>query len=248
MTESPSWLGTRRVRLESCESTNDEAHRLAVHGAEHGTVVIARTQSAGRGRQGRAWYSPPGQCVYLSCIVRPSLPPANVPLITLAAGVAVCDAVNFYGAGASLQWPNDVFVGHKKIAGALTEMHSKGHQVDHVVLGIGVNVTVTVFPPELSDIATSLVLCANTEAGVVDVAERLLHELEPRLDALLSRDTESIRSQWLERAGLPRQVMTERGPGTAVDLTDSGALVVVDPAGARYEIVSGNVSCQWEQR
>jgi len=263
-----TWLGVQRVHFSSCRSTNEEAARLAGEGAGHGTVVIADAQTAGRGRLGRRWYSPPRENLYVSCIVRPNLPPPKVPFITLAAGVAVCDAVNFYGAGASLEWPNDVLVGRKKIAGVLTEMFSQGQKVDHVVLGIGVNVHTTEFPPELSDIATSLAIATGTggpprasrarppslvgetpeppDIDLGELADRLIAELEPRLDLVLAQTLDPLRAAWLERAGLPRRATAGDVSGLATELADSGALVVVDDAGDRHEIVSGDVCYEWD--
>jgi BirA family biotin operon repressor/biotin-[acetyl-CoA-carboxylase] ligase len=103
------WLGCLRIDLEECGSTNDEAARIARAGARHGTIVIARAQRAGRGRDGRVWASPPGG-LYLSAVVRPPLPLVDVPPMTLAIGVGLCDAVRATGAPAVLKWPNDVLV------------------------------------------------------------------------------------------------------------------------------------------
>jgi biotin-(acetyl-CoA carboxylase) ligase len=132
------WLGIHRVELDACGSTNDEAARLARAGAVHGTVVIARAQSAGRGREGRAWASPVGG-LYLSAVVRPPLPLAEVPFMTLAIGVALCDAVRAYAPAAALKWPNDVLVGSRKLAGVLVESQSRGNRLDAVIVGVGIN-------------------------------------------------------------------------------------------------------------
>ena len=120
------WLGCRQIELEECGSTNDEADALARAGAPHGTVVIARAQRAGRGRDGRVWASPRDAGLYLSAVIRPPLAPAAVPPVTLAIGVGVCDAARALGAPALLKWPNDVLVHGKKLAGVLVEAHSQG--------------------------------------------------------------------------------------------------------------------------
>ncbi|MCW5804223.1 MAG: biotin--[acetyl-CoA-carboxylase] ligase [Deltaproteobacteria bacterium] len=133
------WLGAQRIDLEVTGSTNDEAARLARAGASHGTIVVAERQTAGRGREGRAWSSPPGMGLYLSAVLRPPLPLALVPPITLAIGVAVCDAAIAFGAPATLKWPNDTLVGERKLAGVLVEAQSQGGRLDAVIAGIGVN-------------------------------------------------------------------------------------------------------------
>jgi BirA family biotin operon repressor/biotin-[acetyl-CoA-carboxylase] ligase len=136
---TPRWFGTRRIDLEACASTNDEAARLARAGASHGTIVIAQQQSAGRGREGRAWASPPGAGLYLSAIVRPPLPLALVPPMTLAIGIGVCDAARAWAPEAVLKWPNDVLVGSRKLAGVLVESQSQGSRLEAAIVGIGVN-------------------------------------------------------------------------------------------------------------
>src|SRR5213075_12146 len=143
------WLGCQRIDLDACASTNDEAGRLARAGARHGTVVIAERQTSGRGRDGRTWESPPGG-LYLSAVLRPPLPLADVPPMTLAIGIGVCDAARaFLGERASscvLKWPNDVLVtamegdpvtpsrgGARKLAGVLVEAQSQGNRLDAIV-------------------------------------------------------------------------------------------------------------------
>lgn len=155
-----TWLGSQRIDLESCSSTNDEAARLARAGASHGTVVIAECQTAGRGRDGRIWRSPPGG-LYLSAVVRPPLALAMVPPMTLAIGIGTCDAVRACGVGGVLKWPNDILVDGdqhvlsarprdadhnppslewRKLAGVLVEAQSQGGRLDAVIVGIGINV------------------------------------------------------------------------------------------------------------
>ena len=158
------WLGRHRIELSECDSTNDEAARLARGGADHGTVVIARSQRAGRGRAGRVWASPPGLGLYLSAVVRPPLPLALVPPMTLAIGVGVCEAAREAGADARLKWPNDVLARGRKLAGVLVEAQSQGGRLEVVVVGIGVNLGGEL-PPELAARATTLAAEAEARAG-----------------------------------------------------------------------------------
>lgn len=139
-----TWMGRQRFTLPTCASTSDEAARLARAGAQHGTIVVADEQTTGRGRLGRAWASPPGN-LYMSAVLRLPLPPGDVPAVTLAIGVAVCDAARKYGARVGLKWPNDVVVADadtgrlRKLAGILVESQCQGGRVDAVIAGIGVN-------------------------------------------------------------------------------------------------------------
>ena len=245
------WLGRERIDLEVCDSTNDEAARLAEAGAAHGTIVVARAQRAGRGRQARAWYSPAGENLYLSCVLRPSLEPARVPAITLAAGVAVARAVNSTGVSASLKWPNDVLVGGRKLAGILTEMSTRDDRIQHVILGIGVNIASREFPADLADSATSLALCGASldgPEGSQEFVTRLLHQLEDWLDRFFAGGVAAIAAPWLDLAGLAG----ERAPGRArarasgveglvSGIDDHGYLILEDDQGRSHIVVAGDV-------
>jgi BirA family transcriptional regulator, biotin operon repressor / biotin---[acetyl-CoA-carboxylase] ligase len=239
-----TWLGLRRVDLERCGSTNDEADRLARAGAAHGTVVTALAQDAGRGRRGRAWHSPPGENLYLSCVLRPALGPSRVPPLTLAAGLAVCEAVNAAGARASLKWPNDVLIGRKKVAGILTEMSSHAGVVDHVICGLGVNLATRAFPPELADRATSILLETGAAPAREPFIAALLTELESWLDRFFAGGVAAVREPWLARcAELELRVEVQGRPvtGRARELDPDGALVLEDGSGHRHRVVAGEV-------
>src|SRR5262249_51148011 len=140
---APRLTGTwRRIDWHaSLDSTQRRATELARDGAEEGTTVIAETQTAGRGRLGRRWHSPPGLNVYASVILRPALPPSEVPQVALVAGLATARAVAAAtGLDARVKWPNDVLLDGRKVAGILTEMEAELERVRFVIVGIGVNV------------------------------------------------------------------------------------------------------------
>ncbi len=260
-------LPSHRVWRQSCGSTNDEAARLASAGAPDGTVVVAREQTAGRGRQGRAWHSPAGENLYLSCVLRPQLPPIRLVGLTLAAGIAVCDAINFFGVRASLKWPNDVLASRKKLAGILTEMSSRGQVVEHVIVGVGVDANTLEFPAELADTATSMrieraattaaargattaaVRGATTSATApgapIDLGEleaRVLFELGTWLPRFFSGGMPGIRREWERRAQLGTRVRAGAIEGVSIGLDDSGALRVADDAGVEHALSAGDVS------
>lgn len=141
----------RLLIRESVKSTNDEVRVLAQAGAPDGLVLLAERQTAGRGRRGAVWFSPAGDSLAFSILVRPDEPKVLWPRLALAAGLAVTEAVESFGLQAGIKWPNDIWIGQRKVAGILVEAGS-----DFAVIGIGLNVNTNEFPPEVSKIATSL--------------------------------------------------------------------------------------------
>jgi BirA family biotin operon repressor/biotin-[acetyl-CoA-carboxylase] ligase len=201
-------------RLAETTSTNDEAKRGARSGAEHGTVWVADAQTAGRGRQGRVWQSAPGENLLCSVLMRLEGPPANLPLVGLAAGLAVCDAID----RAKVKWPNDVLVGGKKIAGILGETADGA-----LVMGIGINVLS--HPPNVN--ATSL----KAEGQSVDkdaLLERVVSSLLRDAPLVAARGIAPIHARLGEADALRgRHVRTDEGiEGIAEGIDEEGRLIV----------------------
>lgn len=232
------------------DSTNEEAHRLADAGAEHGTAVLAEAQSKGRGRRGRSWVTPPGKAVALSLILRPELPPARAPEIPLLAAVAVCEIVHELGApAAAIKWPNDIECRGRKLAGLLSELRTQGERVTHVVLGIGLNVNLEAddLPDELRPLATSL----RIERGGEPVARslvvaRLLARLEWWLSLHEAEGFAPVHARFRELSStLGRRVRAElpggQVQGEAIDLAEDGALLVRTDEGAVERVIAGDV-------
>lgn len=244
MTDSGHWLGCHLVELDECGSTNDEAARLARAGARHGTVVIAAAQRAGRGRDGRVWASPPGLGLYLSAVLRPPLPLALVPPMTLAIGVGVCEAAREAGADARLKWPNDVLVDGKKLAGVLVEAQSQGSRLESVVVGIGVNVGGEL-PPELAARATTLAAAAGRPLDRMRFARALLGHVERWIDRYIASGLPAVIAAWHERMapGLAARATVDGAPleGEIAGLDGEGALLLRDGAGRVHRIRSGDV-------
>jgi BirA family biotin operon repressor/biotin-[acetyl-CoA-carboxylase] ligase len=247
---STRWLGHTFELLEETASTSDVAMQMGRAGAPHGLVVLADTQSKGRGRLGHTWHSPPGDNLYLSVLLRLDLPPPRVPPITLAAGVAVADTVNALGVKASLKWPNDVMGlaedgSMKKVSGILTEMSTRGSRAECVVLGVGLNVNTPAFPPELP-LAGSLRSLGGRAHDRAEVAERLLLALEAVIDRFAAGELPVLVAEWKARSQMLGQrvrVRSEAGheDGVAVDLDDDGALILVRDDGQRRRIVAGEL-------
>ncbi|HEY3162542.1 MAG TPA: biotin--[acetyl-CoA-carboxylase] ligase [Vicinamibacterales bacterium] len=215
---------------EEVGSTNDVAIAAADGGSAEGVVVAADAQSSGRGRLGRSWASPPGAGVYVSAILRP--PPHVLPLITIAAGVAVADGIEAAtGLSPGVKWPNDVYVGSRKLAGILAEAGSSGAG-EHVIVGFGVNLRPAAYPPDVAARATSIEgeLGRAVDRGLV-LAE-CLAALAVRYGMLQRGASDAVIAAWRERAarhmGRPVEWDSERGArrGVAHDIDAHGALLV----------------------
>lgn len=150
-------VGQNLVFLDVTDSTNNEARRRAEEGACDGTLVVALEQSAGKGRRGRTWFSISGTGIWMSLLLRPEIPPECASMLTLVAALAVEAAIRrVTGLEGQIKWPNDVILDKKKVCGILTEMSTEMEHIHYVVVGIGINVSITEFPEELQDKATSL--------------------------------------------------------------------------------------------
>jgi BirA family biotin operon repressor/biotin-[acetyl-CoA-carboxylase] ligase len=229
------WLARRIDFHASVDSTNLLAEALARGDSPDGTLVIADHQSAGRGRQGRSFFSPAGCGLYFSVLLRPQMPADRLQHHVFAAAVAVAETAApllSERAALAIKWPNDVLVGGRKLAGINLPVLLEGERVIAAILGIGVNVNTRreQFPAELRAIATSLRAEAGAEIDRAAFAERLLETLEHRIDRLRAGDVESVLAAWRARlAGIGQRVRID-GPG--VPKPREGIARGVDPAGA----------------
>lgn len=229
------------IRFPVVTSTQAVAFELAARGAADRTVVVAETQTAGRGRRGRSWYDAPGGSLLASIVVRPRLDSRDLPKLSLAMAVAVDEALRTVTALAPrLKWPNDVLAGGRKIAGVLLE--SRITETPLVVVGVGINLGQRSFPGPLAGTATSVLL----ETGRVVTTDSMLQALVAAFGAWRTRlETEGfapVRERWLKVAEtIGRMVDAEGGPAVAVDLDADGALVLRDHAGLR-RVVAGEVT------
>lgn len=242
-------LGSRIEYVESIDSTNTEARRLAAEGAAEGSVVIAETQTKGRGRLGRTWVSPPRRNLYLSIVLRPPIAVAQAAQLTLVAGVAVAETASEWAPHAAIKWPNDVVIDGRKVAGILTEMDADDDRVRFVILGIGVNLNAAPedFPEELRDKATALCAAAGRPIDRTAFVDRLLSRLEDRYALFLGQGFAAIRPLWEARSCLSgRSVQIDgagqRYAGIVSGITDDGALLLRDAAGRDIRVVAGDVT------
>jgi BirA family transcriptional regulator, biotin operon repressor / biotin---[acetyl-CoA-carboxylase] ligase len=254
---------------ETAGSTNDLAAGLAQQGAPEGTVVIAAAQTQGRGRRGATWDSPPEAGLYLSVVLRPDEWPVSAyddgqagALITIMAGVAVVDALRDAGVlAAELKWPNDVVVPtpggarpFRKLAGILAEASSSGSGLQHVVLGIGVNISPAGRDGSLGRIAVSMTEAAPGQTpSAEETLVLVLRSLSRERTRLASGDAAAIMDDWRRRAptSLGWPVSWEDAGRRRVGMTasiDAGGALLVDTAEGRARIVSGTVSTDTEAR
>lgn len=219
-------LGHPRVHHRLTDSTNARARELALAGAPDGTVVTASEQSAGRGRQGRAWSAPPGKALLLSAIVRGlGRGDALLPLAVPVAVASACD--EFAGASCGIKWPNDIWIGGRKLSGILLEGRP---QEGWAVVGIGVNVGTTreEFPDELRETATSLAIESGVDPGVDVVLEVVLRSL----DLWLRQPAGAVVGAWRERDVLRGQIVRwNGGEGRANGIDKEGGLIVQTDSG-----------------
>ena len=244
-------LGKEVLYLDSLDSTNRRAREEALRGAPEGLVVIADSQSQGRGRMARSWSSPAGVNLYLSILLRPPLPPDRAPQLTLLAGVSCARAIRrITGLEARLKWPNDIFICGKKAAGILAEMEGEISRLHCVILGIGINVNWEAqnIPAELRETATSLRAEAGREIDRDTLADETLEDLER--DYALFREegfSEKNREEWnrLSLVNGKRVTLTfldHKISGKIKELDRDGALLFVDQEGNTRRIMAGDVS------
>lgn len=238
------------LTFDSLDSTNLEALKEARLGADEGLCIVAKEQTAGRGRQGRVWYSERGSGLYFTILLRPHLDTRFLPLITLMAGVAVCDTLREFGLSPDIKWVNDLLIDEKKICGILAETTDTPLGVA-VALGIGINIRRTNFPPELADTVTSIEDAAGSGSSVPS-PEQLTHVLINYLrhfyDVLASPDgPETIRNEWRTRSSFHRGKSVrvaldgETFTGVTDGIEENGALRVALADGSVKIVQAGDV-------
>lgn len=232
------------------DSTNTRAKELARANAFHGTVLIADTQTGGRGRCGRSFHSPAGSGIYLSVILRPDCKPGELMHLTCAAAVAACDAVEkAAGIRPGIKWTNDLVCGKKKLAGILTELGlTPDGRVDYAIIGIGINCCQAedAFPEDIHGIAGSLASVTGHSIDRAAVAARLIEALETMSRELLTGKAEILNQYRADCVTLGQQISLVRGDevryGKALDLDCEGALIVRFDGGEVETVNSGEVS------
>lgn len=242
-------IGQKIITFDQLGSTNQEAKKVALEGMEEGTIIIADEQIAGKGRRGRNWVSPPGTGIWMSIILRPDTQPQNASMLTLIAGLAVCKVIHqITSMKALIKWPNDIVINGKKICGILTEMNSEIDFINFVVIGIGINVNIPEFPPELDNIATSLMLEGNKKYKRKTLVKKILEEFEVCYNKYLqTEDLQGIIDDYNSYCvNIGREVRviskSEEITGRVKCVTPKGELIISTSNGDDILVTSGEVS------
>lgn len=237
--------------LPETGSTNSEALRRAHEGAPDWTVIAADRQTAGRGRLARAWHSPPGSGLYCTVIVRPRIAPAELSFITLAAGVAVCLAIeSACDLKATIKWPNDILIDGRKVAGILTESDLTRGNTPTVLIGIGINVThaESDFPPDVLARATSLFLASGSLFSRKEILAAIIPQLKKMITGLEEGRKAEVLACWRERDALLGKSLTwvtvgdKAISGQALGIDELGLYHIRDAAGMTHQVLSGDLS------
>ena len=248
---SPEYPWRDRVHyLPEVDSTNDRLKILAAQGAPHGTAVITDHQTGGHGRRGRSFLSPPGVGIYLSMLLRPECPPADLMHLTCAVGVAMCDAIEkAAGFRPGIKWTNDLVSDRRKLGGILTELRlDRNGNVDYAIIGIGINCCQREadFPEEIRTVAGSLAMFTGAPVDRARLAAAELEALYEMSAGLISRKSEIMAQYRKDCITLGQEVSPVRGEevrhGLAQDIDGDGALVVRFPDGHIEAVNSGEVS------
>lgn len=243
------WLGKQVYYFEMLDSTNIKANHLAEEeSSNHGGLVVAEQQEQGKGRRGRGWVSNAHDSIYMSLILKPEIEPGNASMLTLVAAMAVQRGITrVTGLNAAIKWPNDIVISGKKICGILTEMSAQIDYVNHVIVGIGINVRQTEFTEELAQMATSLWLESGQHYNRAEIIEAVLEEFEIYYEKYIkTQDLTEIVHEYdkcLANRGQKVKVLDPKGQyeGVAQGITRRGELMV-DTWESRKLVSSGEVS------
>ncbi len=237
-------------------STNDQMYELVAEGAVEGTVIVAESQTHGRGRLDRVWVSPRGVNIYMSVLLRPEIPAGSAQVMTLIASIALHDVIARYVEdGVFIKWPNDLVINNRKTAGVLTEMHADGDKVDFVVLGIGINVNMerreitALNDTDKKANATSLMVETGNEQDRKLIVAELINSLDHWYLQMDKGGGALIRSEWIKRWGAHnKKVRVSKDQhgysyeGVAKDIEETGLLIIETTGGYIRKVITGDVS------
>lgn len=242
------WAGQELFCFDEIDSTNTKAKELAEQGYPSGTLVVADRQIAGRGRRGRSWDSPAGIGIFMTLLLKPDINPNNASMLTLVAALATAQAISdVTGVEAKIKWPNDIVINGKKVCGILTEMSAQFDYINHIVIGIGINVHNESFPEEIRETASSLLLESGKRIHRADLIARFLERFEAGYAIFLqTEDLEGLMKDYnalLVNIQKQVRILDPKEPfeGKAIGITKRGELIV-DTWESRKLVSSGEVS------
>ncbi len=242
------WAGQELFCFDEIDSTNTKAKELAEQGYPSGTLVVADRQIAGRGRRGRSWDSPAGIGIFMTLLLKPDINPNNASMLTLVTALATAQAISdVTGAETKIKWPNDIVINGKKVCGILTEMSAQFDYINHIVIGIGINVHNESFPEEIRETASSLLLESGKRIHRADLIARFLERFEEGYAIFLqTEDLEGLMKDYnalLVNIQKQVRILDPKEPfeGKAIGITKRGELIV-DTWESRKLVSSGEVS------
>lgn len=243
------WVAKEVLYFDTIDSTNTKAQELAEKGYPSGTLVVADKQESGKGRRGRSWVSPSGTGIFMTLMIKPDINPNNASMLTLVAALAVAKAItSVTGEEAMIKWPNDIVVNGKKVCGILTEMNAQFDYINHIVVGIGINVHNESFPEEISQMASSLMIEAGGKRfHRAQIIAETMSYFEQYYDTFLKTQDLSALVREYDKLLVNRnksvRVLDPKEPfdGKAMGITSKGELIV-DTWESRKLVSSGEVS------
>lgn len=243
------WVAKEVLYFDTIDSTNTKAQELAEKGYPSGTLVVADKQESGKGRRGRSWVSPSGTGIFMTLMIKPDINPNNASMLTLVAALAVAKAItSVTGEEAMIKWPNDIVVNGKKVCGILTEMNAQFDYINHIVVGIGINVHNESFPEEISQMASSLMIEAGGKRfHRAQIIAETMSYFEQYYDTFLKTQDLSALVREYDKLLVNRnksvRVLDPKEPfdGKAMGITPNGELIV-DTWESRKLVSSGEVS------
>ncbi len=241
------WLGRNIIFEECMDSTNIRTKELGEKNVINGTVVVARRQTAGRGRRGRNWFSPEGNC-YFSVLLRPDIQAVNASQITLVVAMALVKTIEkISGLNPQIKWPNDIVLDGKKLCGILTESSVGEDGLKYVVVGVGVNANQTDFDDEIKSMATSLVMQNGQAVDCSQLIGTFLNCFEVLLEKFLKTQDMSVLMEDYNKLLVNRdkevRLLGEReSVGVAIGINEKGELLVQMEDKTIQSVVSGEVS------
>lgn len=243
-----TWAGQEIYYYDVTDSTNIRAKELAEEGHPSGTLVVADRQEAGRGRRGRSWDSPSGTGIFMTLLLKPEMNPNHASMLTLVAAMAVARAISKCAdTEAFIKWPNDIVIGGKKICGILTEMSAQFDFINHIVIGIGINVHNEHFPEEIAETAGSIFLQTGKRIRRAELIEQILEQFEHYYAIFMeTEDLSGLVKEYnsiLVNMNKSVRVLDPKEPfeGKAMGITKKGELIV-DTWESRKMVSSGEVS------
>lgn len=243
------WVAKEVLYFDTIDSTNTKAQELAEKGYPSGTLVVADKQESGKGRRGRSWVSPSGTGIFMTLMIKPDINPNNASMLTLVVALAVAKAItSVTGEEALIKWPNDIVVNGKKVCGILTEMNAQFDYINHIVVGIGINVHNESFPEEISQMASSLMIEAGGKRfHRAQIIAETMSYFEQYYDTFLkTQDLSALVREYdelLVNRNKSVRVLDPKEPfdGKAMGITPKGELIV-DTWESRKLVSSGEVS------